>query len=289
VGQTLKVVQGADIKWNTVFYNAGVPVSYVSNATFTATVSRGAEEASLFSPTVTWINSTLGSASLAIGAAQTASLDPGIYNLLILIVAGGLSYEAFNGQLEILPNVGSITPPIVWCDESDVVLYWNQGLALQPSRLTNDATGFLLQRIEATQKVSRMLVVRYNPMPGFTLTRQNTVDSIVGMDVATPSAVPPSKYDLTQAVNATGGIVLEEKLREIVARRAIALLMRRQATGGSGREYMAEAEAQVAMSDMIFECYEAQMVSAYQIPLLSGITNFLIHCNCIVLPPGTSP
>lgn len=286
MGHSLRVISGADGgPWTSTLMNDGVVVSYPGTATFDASVWRGGDEAPLFAPAVDWIDSTMGTFRVFIPASFTAALEEGTYRIQIFVDSAGVRSEAFDGFLEILSTTGGVTPSITWCDQSDVLLYSSTVSDLQAKRQTNDASGFLLQRVQATAKRSRMLVKRYMPRLGFVKVRQNTLDPFLdSMDIPSATAVPPSKFDLTAAFGRVGGIVLEEQLREIVARDAISLILRRQAT--TSMPYRQEAEAQEAMADEIFKCYQAQVVTAAPI---GGNTNFLIDMDCIVLPAGISP
>lgn len=283
MGQTLRIIAGSDAAWATTLLNEGQPVSFPSNATFAATVSRGGEEASLFTPTVTWVNSSLGQVTLAIAAAQTASLDPGMYVLQVFVVSGGARTAAFDGSLEVLPTVGSVTPPVFWCSAEDLYLYSDQIKALRASKGA-DLTNFLAQRAKETSELSRDLVLRYEPNAAFTMTRHNTPNPVLGtLDWVEPDTTPPSKAALTAALAGTG-LVLETKLREIVARRTIALIFSRQETGGNAQVYRQESIDQRDMADALFRCYQAQVDLDGD-----GIPDALFGKDVILLPSGTAP
>lgn len=283
MGQTLRIIAGSDATWATTLLNEGAPVSFPSNATFAATVSRGGEEASLFTPTVTWTNSSLGQVTLSIAAAQTESLDAGVYVLQVFVLGGGTRTAAFDGSLEVLPTVGSVTPPVAWCSYEDLLLYSDQIKAVRAAKGV-DVTGFLSQRAKETSELSRDIVLRYNPFYGFVRVRSNVVNLGCGsMDVASPTAVAPSKADLTNAL-AAGGLILETKLREIVARRTVALIFSRQETGGNAQVYRQESMDQRAMADELFWRYQAQVDLDND-----GMPDALFDKGVILLPEGTAP
>lgn len=283
MGQTLQVIAGTDGgPWQSTLLNEGVPVSFPDAATFSSTVSRGGEEASIFSPTVAWISAVAGTFTISVAAGQTAALDVGFYTMQVFVLNAGLKQAAFDGQLEILPTVGTVTAPVAWCSYEDLLLYSDQIKALR-ARGGVDVTGFLGQRAKETSELSRDIVLRYRPTPGFVRVRSNTMNPVVGMDVASPTAVAPSKADLTAAL-AAGGLILETKLREIVARRTIALIFSRQETGGNAQVYRQESIDQRAMADELFRCYQAQVDLDND-----GMPDALFHCNVTLLPPGTAP
>jgi hypothetical protein len=294
------VASGFALSLATTLLNGGVVLSYPDSAALDASVWRGGGEASLFSPAVAWSLPAAGAFTLAISAGQTTNLEAGSYRLQVGVTVGGVRSLAFDGPIEVTDTVGTVAPAMTWCAADDMLLYSDQIRSLQSSRGA-DVTGFLAQRGQATSKRSRAMVNRYRPRNGFVRVRQNQMDPILDtMDVPNPTAVPPSKADLTTALATLGGIVLEEKIVEIVARDAIALVLRRQATSANARAYLEEAEAQVAMADDLFRCYQAQVITATPIgvgvvvtiegtPTSAGFSNFLIDHDCVILPEGTAP
>lgn len=282
------VVSGAGILLATTLYNNGSIVGFTSADVLDSSVWGSGNAPVSIVPVVDWISAPGGTLTLFISPGQSAFIAPGIYRMQVGVTPAGASrLIAYDGILEVLATVGAIAAPIVWCDDSDVLLYATSPLSLQAVKAANDATGFLTQRANATSKLLRRIIKGYNPRFGFVRTRMNTPDPITQeLDVVVPGSVYPSKADLTTALNTPGGIVLEEQLREIIARHAISLILRRQATGGSGDKYAAEAAAQESMAEEQYHCYQAQMVSASPI---GGNTRFLIDMDCIILPAGTAP
>jgi len=276
----------------TVLLNAGVVVPYTSGAVLDASVWRGGEEASLFSPAVAWIDATMGTLTLGIAVGQSSGLEQGKYRLQVGVTGvGGVRSLAYDGWLEVGDSPGNVAAPLAWCDYEDMLLYSDAIKSLGGSRGV-DLTAFLAQRAEETAKRSREMVIRYRQRPGYTRVRQSTPDPIIGQDPANAAAVALSKGDLTTALATVGGIVLEEKLREIIARGAIALVLGRQTTVGNSQAYRQEAAEQRSRADELFKCYQAQIHTASPIVSPSPIgpvSDFLIDRDCILLPPGTSP
>lgn len=281
------VVVGAGVTLATTLMNNGVSVPFGDSAVLDASVWPGGGETATFSPLANWISAIGGTLTLIVTDAQAATLTAGVYRMQLGITpVGGVRVIGYDGWLTVRPAVGTTAAPLAWCDESDVLLYATSVLSLQAVKAANDASGYLLHRVQATQKTSRKIVKRYNPRLGFVRTRHNTPDPILGeLDYVEAVQVFPSKDDVTAALGVVGGVVLEEQLREIIARWAIALILRRSATSGNAAVYRQEAMEQEAMADDIFHCYQAQMVSASPI---GGNTRFLLDMDCIILPAGTS-
>lgn len=279
MGQTLRIIAGSDGgPWRATLLNEGVHVSFPPSATFLATFSRGGEEASLFTPAVSWIDSTAGTIQLSTNALDTANIDVGTYYLQIFVISAGEKIPAFNGQVEILPTVGSITPPMAWCAFEDMLDYSTVLQTMDSRRV--DITGFLNLRARVTSELIRDIIKRYNPRPGFIKVRQNTLDPMVGQDKASPTAVAPSKFAITAALNA-GHVIFEKQLVEIVARRSIALVMSRQSTSDS--KYRQEAMDQRAMADDLWRCYQCQVDLDGD-----GVPDCLVDMDVILLPPGVA-
>lgn len=284
----------------TTLLNDGVAVAFTPADVLDALAWRGGDEAALFAPAVAWISAPAGTLTLTIAAGQSSALDPGEYRIQVGVTrASGVRSLCYDGRLTVLATIGAAAPALTWCSAADVLRYATSVSTLQAIKAANDSSGFLLQRADATARRSRMLVKRYNPRPGFVKVRNNLPDPIAGLDIQSPTAVWPSKRDVAAALATVGGIVLEQQLREMIARDAISLILRRQATGASASVYLAEAEAMEAMADAIYREYQPQLVTAAPIgvgvPVLvdgssvtTGFTNFLIDMDCTILPMGTA-
>jgi hypothetical protein len=293
------IAAGFDITLASTLLNAGVVVPYTSGDTLDASVWRGGSESALFSPAVAWVDATAGTFTLTVGRGQTATLDAGAYRLQVGVTSGGSRSLVYDATIEITEAPGSDSPPIAWCTDADMATYSHVLRSLQSSRGSN-LTGFLVQRAVVTAKYSREIVTRYRPRRPVKV-RQPTLDPVLNsFDIPNPTAVAPSTTDLTNAVGQLGGIVLEEKLREIIARAAISIVLREQATNSNAGTYIEEAEMQQEMADALFKCYQAQIITAEPVGVgvsvvsdgqtfTAGFTRFLIDRDCVVLPEGTSP
>jgi len=285
VGQTLEVTAGSDRSWSSVLQNQGVPTPYPTSAMLDAAVWRGGEEAVLFRPTVTWIAAAAGSFTLAVAVTQTATLDPGSYRLQVGVTSGGLRSIAFDGAIEITDAPGAGIEPPTWCSSADMRRY-SHLIQILVARKGVDVTGWLDERTAVTAELFRDLVLRYNPGPGSVRRRQLVMDPVLGFDVPVDSTLAPSPARVSAWLSIPGGLILEARVREIVARRSVALVLDLQATSGQGEAYRTEAEAQRVMADALYLDYRAQ-VDATNPP--DGIADYLIDRSVILLPPGTAP
>ncbi len=284
------VAPGFSVTLATVLLNNGVPLSYTSSATLDASVWPGGNEPASFSPSVAWITPASATLTLVITAAQSASVDQGKYRMQVGVTVSGVRSLAYDGWLLVGSEPGSTAYFQPWATVEDMRLSSTTIDTLLNKQA--DITNFLGQLVEASLEILRWIVLRYNPRPGYTLVRMNVPDIISGLDVAMPGAVPIGKYLLTQCLNTVGGIVLEAKLRRMVAKYAIALVLRRQATGGNAEVYRKEADACMQWVLDTFEDYQAIIYSATPVVSpspIGAIQNFLIDADCVLLPSGTSP
>jgi len=100
--------------------NDGLPATgiYTSGSTLSATVGEGQNQASLFSPTVSWYtaNSTQtgygqGQFSISFAGSATTSLNPaGEYYVYVSQTTSGVSSLVWMGRLKILATPGSVSP-----------------------------------------------------------------------------------------------------------------------------------------------------------------------------------
>jgi hypothetical protein len=101
---------GAAYATNIQTYNrdGSIPTQWLSSDTLSATVSPGQNEASIFSPTVTWFNAAMGQVALSMTAAQTAMLAiEGDYWLTIYGTRSGTTYPIAWLWVQVVPAAGS--------------------------------------------------------------------------------------------------------------------------------------------------------------------------------------
>lgn len=144
MGYKLALPIGTDKSWQvTLLTEQSQPVTTYTDAdTLTATVWAGADQPALFFPTVTWVNSALGTVRIAFLGTDTQGLDPGQYTLRLMVntVAVPDNYLV----LEASPGVaGAYTS---YCSHRDMLDYLPSVDTLQDSK---DTEGYARQRQRA--------------------------------------------------------------------------------------------------------------------------------------------
>lgn len=213
------VVQGADIVIPLQITTDGVTPStaFTSADVLSAVVWIGTDQAVLFTPALSWIDAE-GNATfqVAIAGSQTATVDPGIYKMQILVGSGGQSVVLLEASLEIkaAPDSGTvITADISYYD---LTLYVPQIRTLYDPNV--DLTDFLNQRHEAQQWFRDMATDRYRPQIGRSRRYMDAAGAGTGSILTygpdpMGSWDPPSIDDLL-VYFAAGGLVITESIRQ---------------------------------------------------------------------------
>lgn len=270
---------------STTLLNNGTPVTFPSGAVLDALVWPGNSLSTTFVPVVAWDTPNGGYANgvilLSITATQSAMLSEGNYRFQVGVTIAGTRYLVYDGNLLVKETVGTNAPATPWCSLQDML---NESVQVQSLYdQAEDATGFLNERSYVTYLVSRDIVVRYQPMVGFTKTRQPVADPIVGFDVPDPTFDAITKAILTAQLGKPLGLILEARIRKIVACKANALVLGRQV---GNRAYMEDAAIQEMKAMEIWRTYQAQ-VDLQATP--TGLCQALVDMNCIFIPAGQAP
>jgi hypothetical protein len=165
--QVLALPIDADRAWEIDgFDRNGAPYTeFLDSYTFEANVWAGDDQEPLFHPTVTWIDALTARAKLAIAAAQTAGLEPGLYRLDVFVTPPGQRFPLFDGYLELDEAPGLGTAPSVYCTYSDLLKYAPEVAKLAAR---SDQSKFAEQRHAARLLFESMVLDRYRPQPGRT-------------------------------------------------------------------------------------------------------------------------
>lgn len=283
MGQSLKIVRGFDGGWKSVLKNEGVITPYPPDAPFDAKVWRGGDEATLFSPVASWIDSNQATFQMVIAGAQTTGLDPGLYRMQIGVMSG-VHVPAFDGTLEIVesPGVGTLRSPYVTGRD---LLFWYDQLETLQTIKGGDAT-FLTQRVQASDQFDRDLIDCYNRLIRMQVKVRGTVlDPILGtFDVPDPRAVVPTPKQFTDIV-ARNGVVADVNLREMISKWAIANILERQEVT-QRNTFREEA--------MVFRARVSELWNTYDIQIdttnpLDGIVEMLVRREITMIPTGSAP
>jgi hypothetical protein len=161
--QILECRRGVDRDFLITLYDAlDNPVtSYTLADAPSAAVWPGDAEAPLATPTVAWVDPTVGTLKLTIAAADTASLEVQPYPLIVKIAHAGRAFEAWTGWLDVLQGPGSAASTPVYCTYADMVRYC--GPWLNQLMVERSTSGFVDERGRARSKLEEVLLARWRP------------------------------------------------------------------------------------------------------------------------------
>lgn len=123
--ETLEARQGADVAYRIQLRGEdGLPLAgvYAGTEPLSVRVWAGGEQAALplASTAASWADATDGTITLAIGRADTAAIDPGLYWLLVRIADGADTVDAYEARLLVEPEPGTDGPLPSYCTMDDV-------------------------------------------------------------------------------------------------------------------------------------------------------------------------
>lgn len=274
------VAAGFELVLATSLRNNGQALAFDPLDPLEAVVWRGDDAADLFFPDVAWSSAPDGTLTLAVRAGDTAGLEPGRYSLRVGVTAQGFRMLAYDGVIQIEGSPGSDAPRVPYVTGRDLTFYYDQNGTFHNDE--SDQAAFLRQRVDASDEFDRMLVTRYMARPGFARRRFPDYDPDLGYDRPDPTLAPPTRAQLTDWLKA-GGLVVEQKAREIVARMALFLILDRQETE-SQNVYRQHAQEQRARAAELWAGYQAQIDAD-----LDGIADWLIGIDATFLPAGAAP
>lgn len=106
------VYLGADADYRLMLKDSHdrVITTYGPSAMLTASCWPGDDQPATFAPTATWIDATSGTIQLHIAGSQTALLEPGQFNLRLIVTAGGVVRSYDLPPLTLLSTAGTGLP-----------------------------------------------------------------------------------------------------------------------------------------------------------------------------------
>lgn len=130
--------------------NDVIVTTYLGTEPLSAQVWRGGDQPVLFSPTVRWEDVTKGLILVTFLGSATAGLEPGQYQVRILVNNGPIP----DSLLELTPSPGNAPPLKAYCTVGDMYDYFSDlGEILDPK----DQTGFGRQRAKARAWTDRVI------------------------------------------------------------------------------------------------------------------------------------
>jgi len=228
----LTIVQGTDQSYpQQITIDGSTPsTQFLNTDTLSGRVWPGGGQATLFTPTVTWIDASTAQFLITITAAQSTTLGPGKYSLQALATRSGVSIAIFDGSLKVTSAPGSTAALPVYTSYDDLVQYADWLEDLQTER---DGYGFQREQGRARSWFDDMLVERwkwnsYAPMtgtPGY-----GSYSLYGGRDPF------PSKW--LRDTLALNTLIVRDQVRECLAKKAISYICARQiGKGDSARDY----------------------------------------------------
>lgn len=226
MGNVIECVAGADRSAVLTLRDAlGAAVtSYTGSATLAATCWPGDDRPAAFAPTATWLDAAAGTIALGCAAADTATLDPGDYPVLLAITASGRTAKQVVATLRILAAPGSGTAPAVYGSYDELLRYapW-----LARLKADSDQAGFAEQRARARTWFDSLIQRHWRGDRGY-YGGQSPDDSLDYLyDRGRPYRTGAISTTLQGWLDA-GRLVLTgptgAAIRECVARKAIALV-----------------------------------------------------------------
>jgi len=181
---------------------------YAGTETLSAVIWDGADGPAVASPSATWISGPLGTIKLTLAAADTATLDVQPWPIRVSIAAGGRTFPAWEGWLDLQPSPGSGATLKSYCTFADMLQYGGQWL--KQLLTTANRAGFLEERARARSKLDEWILANYRPA------------------VAYSTRTGPWGWSSPESPNATvkgyldaDKLIVTDKAREICARLAL--------------------------------------------------------------------
>lgn len=158
--ETIDCVVGADVSrvLTLLDVNGNAITTLSGSATLAAKVWVGDDQPVLFSPSVVWLVPSAGTITYSHTAAQTASLEPGYYQVQLSLGVGSVTYKNTIAVLHLSPSPGTAAVTPVYCTRKDL-------LAIAPwvesqEDLQNDQTNFARQCGLARQWLDNIIMDR---------------------------------------------------------------------------------------------------------------------------------
>jgi hypothetical protein len=138
---------------------AGMPITYEPTDTLAATVSVGEDRASVFSPTVAWLDAAEGTVNYSHTNAQGALLEPDTdYTVFLSITRGTATVTSPLFRFRVQARPDDATAPVKYATVDDMLLYC--GDILRALGEGSDQGGFEEQLAEAARWTNRSIIGR---------------------------------------------------------------------------------------------------------------------------------
>lgn len=232
------------------------PCPFDGTESLSATLWPGGSLASLFSPTVTWVDYTTATYQVSFTAASTAALSPGTYRLQVTAARGGKTGVIGNLSVTVTAAPGSDTPPLTFTTINDLLLYcpWITDLLDD-----GEESLFYAEQARATNHLVDVLSMAYKQQPmrlispvggsGTYLPYWGSIDQpslwfYQQLVPLVPSSTPPANmiYRTSTPANwirptISTALQLKDEVVEICAKWAIAYVLKSQIGRNTEKEW----------------------------------------------------
>jgi hypothetical protein len=217
--------------------------TYVGTEPLTATVWPGGNRAAAFAPTVAWDVPAAATGRVTLSAAQTATLDPGDYQLVVKVTtADGLSVAGYSCTVVVLASAGTAVEPPTYCTYDELLKYargWLKQLATD-----DDESGFAEQRHRARTWIEDI---------GHAHFRTATLAVVVGGAGWGPRR-GSARSTWLQAQFDADYLMLTDQIRECAAHKALHLVCAGQIGAGGATDYGKLARYYGSRADYLGSC-----------------------------------
>ena len=223
---------------------------YTPDIALAATLWTGDDQSPLSpAPVAEWLNAGAGTVTLTIPGEVTSGLEPGIYRLRLSVVDAGQTQPVYETGLQVRSSPGSATPAPIYGSAADLHTYapWLDQLQDLPSA----QAGFREQRARARSWLEDLLHSRYRG------------GSCVG--IGNPRGwgwgyrAGQGRSPWLVAELAADHLLVTDRVREICARKAIALVCESQIGPDPKNPYVALAARYHAQASSLATCLVAEV------------------------------
>jgi hypothetical protein len=217
----LEIVQGARRDWvlQILMDDNSAPTVFLNTDTLSANLWAGASQTALCNPGVTWNSAADGLVNITLSAANSALLTAGgVYQLQVFAQrSGGDPVCVVWVTVTCLPAAGSAAEEFsTYCIDEDLLTFapWLEDLYEN----TSDTEGFYKQRLWARRWLDRIIVSRARPLA--------YIYNI--MTPLTPWGPVEAPNYVIQGYLQADYLLVRDSTREIVARKALAMICEKQ-------------------------------------------------------------
>lgn len=158
----LQVFRGASADWTfeaRPLLDSGGPAAFDAADAIAAKLWPGDSRPTILAPTAAWVDAPAGRFKASLSDAQTGSLPPGVYRLMVTASRAGKTATLAVAAVEILESPGDDSAPAVYCTAED--LEDQLGWVGQVLDLKTDSTGFMRQRKLAREWLDGLILGAY--------------------------------------------------------------------------------------------------------------------------------